>query len=187
MNLNVFYFIIILLCAAGAAKGQVASEWPRHNIGAGPLVGYNLDSHGLAYGANLLYEYRPFEKVSFISLLTYERTRLDASGINYAAPGHTPILGQNRFEDVYSLSLGMRYYARNFYLAGTAGLGYDKIRTTTQNGGVIDGGDEFGFYKSLAVGYQIALKNEDIVELESGLFGTKRMKLGGTVRYKFMR
>ncbi|WDF67953.1 hypothetical protein PQ465_16825 [Sphingobacterium oryzagri] len=187
MKLGKFYFAACMLCAVSAAKGQVSAERSTHNISAGPIAGYNLNNQGFAYGANLLYEYRPFEKIGFISQFSYERTWTDASWMQFGTVGDTPILGDNRFEDVYALSLGLRYYMKNFYAGGTAGLGYDNVKTTIQGRGVSDGGNQFGFYKSLAVGYQIQLKNQDALEFEAGLFGTRQMKLGGTVRYRFQR
>lgn len=88
---------------------------------------------------------------------------------------------------VYSLSAGARYYMGGFYLGGALGLGLDKGHTTLSDGTTSDGGHAYGLYKSLAAGYQIPLKNRDAIEVEAGVFGTKGMKLGGTVRYKFRR
>ena len=179
--------MLALLLSTASIKAQMQTELPVHSIGAGPLVGYNVDSKSLAYGAGLLYEFRPFKKVGFISSFTYERTQTDVSDFNYAGPGVVPVFADKVYDDVYSLSIGARYYMRKFYIGGTAGVGYNKIKTTLMDGRVSDGGEIYGFYKSVGAGYQIALKNKDIIEAEVGAFGMQQMKIGGTVRYKFTR
>jgi len=179
------YTTLIALLIFAAVSAQEQTVWPRHSIGAGPIAGYNLDSKSIAYGAGLLYEFRPFKKFGFISAFTYERTQTDVSDFNFAGPGVDPVFADQLLDDIYSLSIGARYYLQKFYIGATGGIGYNRVKTTLVDGRESGTGEAYEFYKNVGLGYQLALRNQDLIEVEAATFGTKRMKIGGTVRYKF--
>jgi hypothetical protein len=195
MKLKIISLSLFVFIAVSAVNGQTADEPRKHNFSLGPIAGYNLaplggnnnETKGLNYGAGLMYEYRPFQKFGFTAGLTYERMKTDVSDHFYGDIGGLPVYGDVWIHQAYSFSAGARYYMDGFYLGGALGLGLDKGHTTLSDGNTLDGGHAYGLYKSLAAGYQIPLKNRDAIEVEAGFFGTKGMKIGGTVRYKFRR
>lgn len=195
MKLKIIALALFVFTAVSVVKGQTADEPRKHNFSLGPLAGYNLnpiggynlDTKGMTYGAGLMYEYRPFQKFGFTAGLAYERMRTDVSDHFYGNFGGLPVYGDVWIHHVYSLSAGARYYMGGFYLGGALGVGLDKGHTTLSDGTISDGGHAYGLYKNMAAGYQIPLKNRDAIEVEAGVFGTRGMKIGGTVRYKFRR
>lgn len=195
MKLRITALALFVFTAVSAVNGQTFDEPQKHNFSFGPIVGFNLgsiagqklDKKSLTYGAGLMYEYRPFQKFGFTAGLTYEQMKTDVPDRFYGGFEGSSESGGVWTHQVYSLSAGVRHYMGGFYLGGALGLGLDKGHTTFSDGAVSDGGHAYGLYKSLAVGYQVPLKNRDAIEVEAGVFGTRGMKLGGTVRYKFRR
>ncbi|SEL06989.1 hypothetical protein [Parapedobacter koreensis] len=187
MNLKNLVLIVLFFSRIWVANAQTASDPRKHNLSFGPMAGYNLDTKGLAYGGGLMYEYRPFQKFGFTAALMYERTRKDVSGDFWGDLNGVPIYGDVRVHQEYSLNVGARYYMGGFYLATALGVGYDDYYTNLSDGSTSDGGHAYGLYKSLGAGYQIPLKNRDVIEAEAGFFGTRDMKIGGTVRYKIRK
>lgn len=184
-SMKKFYLsLFVLACLfVTTTSAQTSADVPRHNIGIGPLAGYDYEIKGATYGAGLMYEFRPFRKLGFTAGLTYEQTRKNMSDIDYG-----PAYGDVWKHNVYSLSLGARYYIGDFYLGGALGLGHDSGKIHLQDGSHLNGGSAYSLYRSLGAGYQIPLRNRDVVEIEAGAFGTsKAMKLGGAVRYKLRR
>lgn len=195
MKLKIIASALFVFAAVSVVSAQTFDEPQKHNFSFGPIAGFNLgsiagqklDKKSLSYGAGLMYEYRPFRKFGFTAGLTYEKMKTDVPDGFYNYTGGTPAYGGVRTHQVYAFSAGTRYYMGGFYLAGALGLGLDKGYTTFSDGAISDGGHAFGLYKSLGAGYQIPLKNRDAIEVEAGVFGTRGMKLGGTIRYKLRR
>lgn len=184
MKLKIFASALFVLTTVSAANAQITDVPRKHNFGIGPIAGYNLDSKGLTYGAGLLYEFRPFQKFGFTAGLTYERTRSDVNSY-YGEIEGSPVYADVRIHQVYSLQAGARYYLNRLYVSGALGVGYDDGGYKLSDGGTADGGHAYSLYKSVGIGYQFPLKNNDALEFEAGYFGTKFMNLGGTIRYKF--
>lgn len=185
MKAKIFSLLLLSFTAVSVVNAQVSDIPKKHTLSLGPIVGYNLDMEGLTYGAGLLYEFRPFEKVGFTAGFNYGRTRSDVSGDNWGELNGSEIYGDVRTHQVYSLNLGARYYMNQFYLTGSLGVAYDEGETKLSDGSISDGGHKYGLYKSVGAGYQIPLKNNHAIEFEAGYFGSEFMNVGGTVRYRF--
>ncbi len=177
--------LIILSSIAGGniSKGQTFDLIKKHQIGIGPILGYDYKLEGTSYGVGLMYEFRPFNKLGFTAALNYEQSRKNLSAVDFSNTG-AGVLKHH----VYSLSLGTRYHFSSFYLGGSLGLAYENGETTMNDGSNFKGGNTYSLYKTLGFGYQLPLKNGDLLEMEIGTFGTKNsMKIGGTLKYKFLK
>lgn len=167
------------------ANAQLSDVPKRHGFGVSALAGFDHDTEGMYYGAGLLYEFRPFRKVGFTAGFTYDRMTKDVSDVYWREFGGSPVYGDVWTHQLFALHAGARYYIGKLYLGGALGIGRDDGSTKLSDGTTADGGHAYNFYKSFSAGYQIPLKNNDLIELEANVFGTRSMKIGGTVRYKF--
>jgi len=176
-------FVFGAVCLTTHLKGQTLDLPEKHRLGLGPIAGYDFKLKGPSYGAGLMYEYKPFRSVGFTSALSYEQTRKDLTGSDFSSDDEGLLK-----HHLYSASLGARYYVGSFYLGGALGYAYEYGESQMENGSTIKGGSTNSLYSSLGVGYQAPLRNGDLLEMELGSFGTKNsMKLGGTVKYKFLK
>lgn len=176
------FFILSVCCLGHQLNAQSFSEYGKHSIGIGPMIGYDYKLEGISYGANLLYEYKLFKNIGLTGGLTYEITRKDIPPADIG----TPIKSDLRHQ-MYSISLGARYYIKSFYIGGALGVAHErgKVRREGVN---YPGGTETGLYKAFGAGYQLPLRNGDLMEFEAGTYGTKNsMKVGGTIRYKLLK
>lgn len=176
-----------MLCASVlVVNAQTTAIPPKHNLGIGPVVGYNVENKGPVFGLNMMYEYRPFQQFGFTAALGFDQTRVDVSDRVYSIEGYPGLMGDTWIENEYSASLGARYYMGGFYVSGALGVGYmDAETTTTEDDVVFPNGSAYMLYKNISAGYQVKLKNRDVIEAEAGYWGTRSMKLGITARYKF--
>lgn len=187
MKLQTLALALFLFATVYNAHAQLSDVPKKHSFGIGALAGYDLDTEGIIYGAGLLYEFRPFQKIGFTAGFTYDRMSKDASGSYYWDNAGSPVYGDVWTHQLFALHVGARYYVNKFYLGGALGVGRDDGSTSLSDGTTADGGHAYDFYKSLSAGYQIPLRNNEAIELEANFFGTRSMKIGGTVRYKFGR
>lgn len=176
-------FLPSFIASVNLSMGQTMDLPQKHRLGGGAIFGYDHKLEGIAYGAELMYEYKPFKRFGFIAGLSYQQTRKNLSSVDFSTTG-TGVLIHNQ----YAVALGTRYYLNSFYLGGALGLAYEYGKTKMDDGTTFKGGDIYSLYKAVGMGYQLPLRNGDLMEFELGTFGTnKAMKLGGTVRYKFLR
>ena len=175
--------ILLLSTGITVLQGQTLDLPQKHRIGLGPMVGYDFKLKGTAYGAGLMYEYKPFRTVGFTAALNYEQTQKNAPSDDFSNTGSARVKHQ-----LYAASIGARYYFNSFYLGGALGLAHETGQTRTPDGNNYNGGSINSLYSALGLGYQLPLKNGDLMEMEIGTFGTKNSrKFGGTVKYKFLR
>lgn len=178
--------LAVLLFAAFSASAQSIKNVGTHDFSIGPLAGYNLKTEGFTYGADLSYEYWPFEKWGFTAGLSYERTRSDLSGTWSGYDGEKMATGLGHWDqNLYTASLGARRYFGNLFVGAAFGLGYETGVTTFEEGAEVKSKDRYGFYQNYSVGYQVPLANKNKLEFFGGVFGAGAMKVGGGVRYKF--
>lgn len=175
-------FVFTIMFNANAQNFDLPKK---HNFGAGVSAGYDLDEKGLVYGAGGLYEFRPFQKIGFTAGFNYDRMRKDVSGQFWGDFEGSPVYGDAWVHELFSLHVGARYYMDKFYLGGALGVGRDSGYTNLSDGTTADGGHAYDLYKGLSAGYQLPLKNGNAIEFEANFYGTRSMKIGGTVRYKF--
>lgn len=179
MNIRYLLLPLCFLMVFSIARAQVSTAPPKHNFSIGPIGGYDYKFKRASYGAGLIYEYRPFQQVGFTAGFNYERTRKNLSPSDY---------GELLLHDVYSLSIGARYYVGDLYLGGALGVGHENADVKLEDGSERNAMNAYSLYKSLGAGYLIPLRNRDAIEVEAGVFGTSTsMKLGGAVRYKMRR
>jgi len=177
------FFILMLCTLAIELKGQTSTSVPKHGFSLGPMFGYDYKLKGPTLGAGLIYEYKPFQRLGFTAGFNYELTRKNLPNTDYNVSDGGVLTHQ-----VYSLSLGARYYLNSLYIGGALGFAHESGKSLMNDGTKYDGGSANSLYKVLGLGYQLPLRNGDLMEFELGTFGTKNsMKLGGTVRYKILR
>lgn len=177
--------LAVVLFTALGANAQSIKEFGTHNFGVGPLAGYNVETESPAYGADLNYEYRPFEKWGFTAGLSYELTHTDVSGTLFMSGSETDTRPDHWNQNLYTSSVGARYYMGSLFLGAAFGLGFEKGVTTFKDGSKARSADRYGFYQNYSIGYQIPLANQNKFEFYGGVFGANAMKIGGGIRYRF--
>jgi len=187
MEMQKLGLFLLFVLSVLITNAQTSAEIPRHSFSLGPMAGYNVKNKGFAYGGSAMYEFRPFKRFGFTAALTFDQTRVDVSDINYNPAASKEVFGNEWIENVYSLNVGPRFYLGDFYLGAALGIGYTKGYTTLSDGSTLNNGHAYGLYKNFGAGYQIKLRNRDVIEAEAAVFGTHATKIGGAIRYKFGR
>ncbi len=155
-------------------------------VDIGGLAGYNLDTKGPVYGGGIGYEYRPVQNWGFVANLNYDFTRTDEPNrLHLQIPDIAGKKAKYWGQEMYSASLGARYYIKRFFVGASFGLAYEKNWGELEGGSRTDTKTRYGFYQNYYAGYQIPLKDNSCIEIIANASGAGSLKTTIAGRYKF--
>lgn len=192
MKIRNTLFTLALLWSTNASAQDYPGSF-RQQIGIGPYVGYDAARSSVVYGATALYEFRPFKRIGFTAAATYDFNpyKNETAWLPDEVGGITEVGGFQVKQGFLSLSGGVRFYFKRFFIAAGLGGSFNHIVIKVDETGETADGDRKRLYQTYGVGYRLTLKEKRQLELflnnTSGgvppASGLPKMELG--VRYVF--